>query len=229
MRWRHLLTDSCGVSVKRALKRENLETLPSVSFELFSDACYADIAIPGIGGYMHGLHYYFPVPLADVPLLSIPILEFLGACFNVLTFHSHLHHLGSSSAPAWVNLYTDAFTTARVLTAESAKSAVIVEAYQRLSASPEWHDLYGRLRVAHVFGDANVLADLISRAKWAEFKQLCAMLGVHPQLLQVPAAVGELYRAVTSRFCGNELTSAPPPEESSIPTLSEISPSLRVT
>ena len=198
MRWRHLLTDSCGVSVKRALKRENLETLPSVSFELFSDACYADIAIPGIGGYMHGLHYYFPVPLADVPLLSIPILEFLGACFNVLTFHSHLHHLGSSSAPAWVNLYTDAFTTARVLTAESAKSAVIVEAYQRLSASPEWHDLYGRLRVAHVFGDANVLADLISRAKWAEFKQLCAMLGVHPQLLQVPAAVGELYRAVVT-------------------------------
>ena len=80
---------------------------------------------------MHGLHYYFPVPLADVPILSIPILEFLGACFNVLTFHSHLHHLVSSSAPAWVNLYTDAFTTARVLTAESAKSAVIVEAYQR--------------------------------------------------------------------------------------------------
>jgi hypothetical protein len=35
-RWQYILTDSCGVSVKRALLRENLETLPSVSLELFS-------------------------------------------------------------------------------------------------------------------------------------------------------------------------------------------------
>ena len=49
-RWLRILTDSCGVSVKRALLRENLEVLPSVSFELFSDACYADVAVPGVGG-----------------------------------------------------------------------------------------------------------------------------------------------------------------------------------
>eukprot|EP00900_Chrysochromulina_parva_P017747 jgi/Chrpa1/25974/Chrysochromulina_OHIO_Genome00027933-RA len=81
-RWQYILTDSCGVSVKRALLRENLETLPSVSLELFSDACYADVATPGMGGYLHGLYWYFPVPAPDVPYLSIPILEFLGAAFN---------------------------------------------------------------------------------------------------------------------------------------------------
>jgi integrase len=195
-RWQYILTDSCGVSVKRALLRENLETLPSVSLELFSDACYADVATPGVGGYLHGLYWYFPVPAPDVPYLSIPILEFLGAAFNVLMFYPHLHQLGSASAPAWVDLYTDALTTARVLAAESARSPVIVEAYQHLIASPEWRSLYGRLRVAHLYGDANILADLISRARWAEFRQLCAMLGVRPQLLEISTGVLELYRVV---------------------------------
>jgi len=195
-RWQHILTDSCGVSVKRALLRENLEVLPSVSLELFSDACYADVATPGVGGYLHGLYWYFAVPASDVPYLSIPILEFLGAAFNVLMFYPHLHQLGSASAPAWVDLYTDALTTARVLAAESAKSTVIVEAYQHLICSPEWRSLYGRLRVAHLYGDANILADLISRARWAEFHQLCTMLGVRPQLLDISAGVRDLYRVV---------------------------------
>ena len=196
IRWQRILTDSCGVSVKRALLRENLEVLPTVSFELFSDACYADVSVPGVGGYLHGLYWYFPVPADDIPYLSIPILEFLGAAFNVIMFYPQLHQLGSDVAPAWVNLYTDALTTARVLSAESAKSTVIVEAYQHLICSPAWRSLYGRLRVAHVFGDANVLADLISRARWGEFRQLCAMLGVRPQLLELSSGVQELYRVV---------------------------------
>ena len=196
IRWQRILTDSCGVSVKRALLRENLEVLPTVSFELFSDACYADVSVPGVGGYLHGLYWYFPVPADDIPYLSIPILEFLGAAFNVIMFYPQLHQLGSDVAPAWVNLYTDALTTARVLSAESAKSTVIVEAYQHLICSPAWRSLYGRLRVAHVFGDANVLADLISRARWDEFRQLCAMLGVRPQLLELSSGVQELYRVV---------------------------------
>jgi len=146
------------------------------------------LVLPCAGG-RHPLPFVF---------LSIPILEFLGAAFNVLTFYPHLHCMGSASSPAWVDLYTDAFTTARVLAAESAKSTVIVEAYQHLIASPEWRALYGRLRVAHLYGDANVLADLISRARWAEFRQLCAnfVSSVRPQLVATPAGVSALYRAV---------------------------------
>ena len=47
-----------------------------------------------------------------------------------------------------------------------------------------------------MYGDANILADLISRARWAEFRQLCAMLGVRPQLLDISAGVRDLYRVV---------------------------------
>ena len=65
-----ILTDSCGVSVKRALLRENLEVLPSVSLELFSDACYSDVATPGVGGYLHGLYWYFAGRHSDVTLVG---------------------------------------------------------------------------------------------------------------------------------------------------------------
>jgi hypothetical protein len=47
---------------------------------------------------LHGLYWYFPVPAAYIPFLSIPILEFLGAAFNVLTFYPHLHCMGSASS-----------------------------------------------------------------------------------------------------------------------------------
>ena len=127
--------------------------------------------------------------------------------------------LGSELSPAWVNLYTDALTTARVLAAESAKSAVIVNAYIITSSPPlrtEWRSLYGRLRVAHLYGDASVLADLISRARWAEFRRLCAMLGVRPQLLELPSGVQTTScTGWSSRTCGSALTSPPQLGESS--------------
>ena len=193
-RWLHLLSASCGTSVKRALSRANLESPPEISFFLSSDACYSDVAIPGLGGFAHGLYWYFAVPQEDVPFLSIPILEFLGVCFNVLIFDSHLHRLGSQSAPAWVHLLTDALTSALVLADETARSPVIVEAYQGLRSTQQWRNLRPRLRISHLFGDANPLSDAISRARWAEFHQLCSQLGIHPQQVEVNADCLNLYQ-----------------------------------
>ena len=33
----------------------------------------ADVAVAGIGGFLHGLYWYFPVPSADKGLLPIPV------------------------------------------------------------------------------------------------------------------------------------------------------------
>ena len=201
-RWLHLLSSSCGTSVKRALSRANLESPPEISFFLSSDACYSDVAIPGLGGFAHGLYWYFSVAPEDVPILSIPILEFLGVCFNILTFHDHLHRLGSPSAPAWVHLFTDALTSARVLADETARSPAIVEAYQQLIGSPQWSNLKRRLLISHLFGDANPLADLISRARWAEFQQLCRQLGLRPQRVEVHPDCLRLYQHVVALLRG---------------------------
>ena len=40
--------------------------------------------------------------------------------------------------------------------------------------------------------------ELLTSLRWAEFRQLCAMLGVRPQLLDISASVRDLYRVVIS-------------------------------
>ena len=192
-RWRALLVRACGASVKRALLRNELEPLPEIYFDMTSDACYADVERAGIGGFMHGLYWYFAVPEADRPLLSIPILEFLGVCFNVLTFHAHTVGLG---AGVHLLMRTDALTTARTLPAESMRSPLLVAAYQWLTEQAEWDDTAPRALVQHIFGDCNPLSDLVSRAKWSEFDRLCAQLGIHPRAVEVADKCHSLYEHV---------------------------------
>ena len=109
---------------------------------------------------------------------SIPILEFLGVCFNVLAFHDHLAKLGGSVR---VLFRTDALTAARTLPEESMRSQLLVAAYQMLAEYEEWRQLAPKLSVQHLFGDCNPFSDLASRAKWGEFHQLCRQFGIRPR------------------------------------------------
>jgi len=92
-RWRGLLLQPCRVSVKRSLPRGELAHSRTVRLELTSGACYGDAPVGGIGGFAHGLDGYLPVPTHHRSLLSIPILEFLGAAFDALAFYPHLRGL----------------------------------------------------------------------------------------------------------------------------------------
>ena len=202
-RWRRMLTHACGVSVKQALLRDEVEALPTVHFDLTSDACLADVEVAGIGGFAHGLWWYFAVPGADKPLLSIPILEFLGVCFNILTFHPHLARLGAGTR---ILLRTDALTAARTLPEASMRSRLLVEAYQWLVQRREWLSIAPRAACQHCFGDCNPLSDAISRAKWGVFQRLCEQLGVRPIQVALAEACSELYghimRVLRSRPAG---------------------------
>lgn len=51
------------------------------------------------------------------------------------------------------------------------------------------------LTVQHLYGDANVMADPISRARWGEFHRRCAQIGVSPQRVTVCPAARDLYAA----------------------------------
>jgi hypothetical protein len=206
-RWQKLLVRACGVSVKQALLRSELETLPTMHLDLTSDACYAEVLTAGIGGYAHGLYWYFPVPDADRALLSIPILEFLGVCFNILTFHAHVAGLG---AGVQLVFRTDALTTARTLPEESMRSPLLVTAYQWLVEQQEWADLAPRATVQHCFGDCNPLSDLASRAKWEAFHRLCAQLGVKPRMVALADKCHALYARIMQQLRSGQGTDARP-------------------
>ena len=62
LRWQTLLFDPCGVSVKRSLLRSELEAPPKIFIDVTSDACLADVARAGIGGFCPGLYWFYEIP-----------------------------------------------------------------------------------------------------------------------------------------------------------------------
>ena len=196
LRWQTLLFESCGVSVKRALLRTELEEPPKVFFDVTSDACLADVERAGIGGFCHGLFWFYEIPEDVRPFVTIPVLEFLAVGCGLLTFYQYLRGAsrpGSHGANVRILLRTDALTSALALPASSAKSEVMQEIDDHLRATPEWTALFFLLAVAHLYGDCNPAADLISRQKWSEFRQLCALLGIRPRRVPLsPSALALL-------------------------------------
>ena len=77
------------------------------------------------------------------------------------------------------------------------------EVDHHLRATAEWETLFFLLAVAHLYGDCNPAADLISRQRWPEFRQLCALLGIRPR--QVPLSPSALALIDTA-------TVSPPPK-----------------
>lgn len=108
-----------------------------MQFVLDSDACYGDEPVSGIGGYCHGMFWYFPVPLEDMPFVNIPILEFLGVCFNVLMFSDMITPGADPHRTAGL-LRTDALTAALALPRGSQRSHALVFALQEMRDRPEW-------------------------------------------------------------------------------------------
>ena len=58
--------------------RVELEDPPKVFFDVASDTCLADVDHAGIGGFCHGLFWFYEVPEDVRPYLTIPVLEFLA-------------------------------------------------------------------------------------------------------------------------------------------------------
>lgn len=125
--------------------------------------------------------------------MHITPLEFLGVCFNILMFE-HMITPGSAGAITGL-LRTDALTAALTLPRESQRRPALIHAYQWMRVRPEWQRFSPMLAVQHLYGDANVMADPVSRARWEEVYRRCAQMGVFPQRIAVCPAAREFYSA----------------------------------
>ena len=121
------------------------------------------------------------------------MLEFLAVGCGLLTFFTYLRgasRIGPQGPNVRILLRTDALTSALALPASSANAEVMQEIDHHLRATTEWETLFFLLAVAHLYGDCNPAADLISRQRWPEFRELCALLGIRPR--QVPLSPSAL-------------------------------------
>ena len=193
-RWRNTLAEAGGVSVRRAILRQDTTPSPHLLIALCSDACLGDDDPPGIGGFCHGYYWYMAIPREHIDLVNTPLLEFLAVCGNMLTFHPYISSASSSKAAAVFR--TDALTTALALPRESLRSPLLTHAFSELHSTHEFQWLRRHAYITHLFGDCNAMSDKISRARWSEFRILCSQLNVTPIALQPADNFLQLYRAV---------------------------------
>ena len=197
-RWLSLIGQSGGTEVQRAILRRERDTPASLRIVATADACHGDADPTGIAGFCHGLVWYFRIPEADLSLVTTPLLELLATIFNFVMFRDHVTGIARANASVEFVVLSDALSTALALPAESVGSPAHQEAYQQLLDTREFAELAPVSSCGHLFGDANPLSDRACRARWKEFRQLCAQLNVVPTYLELSPRCRQIYHHVTA-------------------------------
>ena len=142
-----------------------------------SDAAKDGAKIPGAGGYMHGYYFSFAWRPQDLSL-HITALEFIAAVFAVIVFHPLLRG-------AQVLGQVDASVVERVVTADRASSPVLQFIHMELLKLPEY-SMPANFNLAHIYGEANIMADATSRGELEALRDGAALLGVRLRCLELP-------------------------------------------
>ena len=176
-RWLQLIRSCAGSSVKAAVGREYLEPQGGLTrIVADTDACHGDEPVSGLGGTCHGLYWYLPVRPEDEGTVYTAFLELLGVVVLVLMLDALLPTEVIRGVVLLIR--TDALTAALTLPAESLRSPPMVALFMWMLGTAAWRRISPHLQIQHLYGDANPLADAVSRAKWQEFAQFCAQLGI---------------------------------------------------
>ena len=184
-RWLHVLARSGGASVLAAVAPASARA-PGVPVYVSSADAATDGEHPGMGGFLHGQWWHVPVDERARGLLHITALELLATGINAITFSEQLR------GHPRVLLLSDALATPYVLT-RRARSNHLATIHEMLLADPSFAALARVADCAHVWGDANIAADLASRLKIDELTQLCRQLSVKMVRVEPPAAALQLY------------------------------------
>jgi hypothetical protein len=134
--------------------------------------------VPGLGGWLHGFFFSFPLPL---DMLGYPIaqLEFLGNILGVMVFRP-IVGLGRGV------LVTDSETTYKILDNDGARTEQtqwLHEAFERTCAVFGAFDQH-----RHGHGETNPFAYLSSRGRLRAMYALAAQMGIKVTRLPVPPA-----------------------------------------
>ena len=126
---------------------------------------------------MHGYYFSFAWRPQDLSL-HITALEFIAAVFAVIVFHPLLRG-------AQVLGQVDASVVERVVTADRASSPVLQFIHMELLKLPEYN-MPANFNLAHIYGEANIMADATSRGELEALRDGAALLGVRLRCLELP-------------------------------------------
>jgi hypothetical protein len=122
-------------------------------------------------------------------------LEFLALLAQVIIVGSLLP---DPAHPATYEILvgTDSVTSAWKLQTQHGSSQVMSIVLDIFLDRPEFQRLRRVIRLGHVYGEGNPLADNISRGDMQLFHHTCSLLGVKPKRLEVPVVFHQLIEHV---------------------------------
>ena len=198
-RHRDALMNTGGAPVTVVLRRDDGVAQPhlAVKFVVSADAA-TDSEPPGIGGFCHGLYWYFAIPLGWLTYLHITVLELLATGVGAITLAPYLKHAQR------VRLQSDALATPFVLSRHRPRSTMLQFAHHALLDDYHYQTVTANAEIQHLAGDCNPFSDSVSRALWPRFQLLCRAANVQPVHVPIPAhAIALLHRvADTARHVG---------------------------
>ena len=188
---RTLLMNTGGAPVTAALRRGDGAAAPpfAVKFVVSADAA-TDSAPPGIGGFCHGLYWYFPIPEAWLLFMHITVLELLATGIGAIALAPYLRHAQR------IRLQSDALATPFVLSRHGAHSPTLMLAHHQLLQDDRYLAVAANADIQHLDGDSNAFSDSVSRALWERFRLLCRAANIQPVRVQVPEHALALLRRV---------------------------------
>ena len=160
------------------------------SFFGYSDAALQGAPIPGLGGWLYGLFFSFPLPAR---LLGYPIvqLEFLGIILANIVFAPFV--LGGRSA-----LVSDSETSTNIVANDGAHTDETQWLHAELVETQTTYGGFTDLRHGH--GESNPYADLASRGRLREMLSRAAQMGISATQLPIPPAFLALLERFEGRF-----------------------------
>ena len=152
-KWIDRLTRQAGVPFSYACE-ETTARIPEdmrVIFHMMTDAAKAGAAVPGLGGFLHGLWWAVALEPRDVVgdlQIPIPVLEFVAIAVGVIVFAPIV-------GVAAMAIYSDSLTSTDVI-AKHAHAELMQFVHSELLQLPEWQTLRRNgVIVSHVYGDGN--------------------------------------------------------------------------
>ena len=181
--WIKLLSGAGGATFLVVFKLSWAGTWAKLVVYTSSDAAREGTDTPGLGGYCNGLYWYYPLNAEQLALLTIGVLELLAAIFNILALWPLVSNFEAIAHQC------DALATPMVLAEHSARSPLMQEAIAGAMDDKTYVEAAesGKWAVAHLFGDGNVPADLVSRGHMERFFALMKAMRVRPREVVVPA------------------------------------------
>jgi hypothetical protein len=212
-RWLRLSTDSGGAPVTAIIHPlQQAKAERASTFVLSADAA-TDCEHPGLGGFCHGLWWYYPIDATMLRTLHITALELLATGINAITFAPYI--AGCRRAV----LLSDALATPFTLTRHNAKSPALAGIHRDLLALPEFASVAELAECCHFAGVSNVAADAVSRWKMSELMQLCSQLGIKPQRISTPPSAHTLVQRAVARAQERRAPDLAPPRRPLPPTI----------